>query len=206
MQFHLIANSHLDPVWLWDWREGFNEAISTVRTVLDLMDENKSLTYIRGESAIYRYIEETDPATFKRIAEQVAAGRWDVVGGTYIQPDTNLAEAQTLSRQSTEGQRYFESRFGRRVTAAWQADSFGHTAGLPEILASDGIESFAFTRPDKKVLPLSSPAFWWEGPAGSRILAYRPLVGWYGSERDEIPRRMDGLLDAAHKSSLRNVA
>jgi len=22
--FHLIANAHLDPVWLWDWREGLN--------------------------------------------------------------------------------------------------------------------------------------------------------------------------------------
>ncbi len=21
---HLLANAHLDPVWLWDWREGLN--------------------------------------------------------------------------------------------------------------------------------------------------------------------------------------
>lgn len=206
MQFHLIANSHLDPVWLWDWREGLNEAISTVRTVLDLMDENKSLTYIRGESLLYRHIEETDPETFQRIAEYVTSGRWDVVGGTYLQPDTNLAGVETLARQFTEGQRYFEDRFQRKVTAAWQADSFGHTAGLPEILDAAGIDSFAFTRPDKKVLSLSSPAFWWEGASGARILAYRPMVGWYGTERDEIPRRLDGMLDAAHKSSLTNVA
>jgi alpha-mannosidase len=206
MQFHLIANSHLDPVWLWDWREGYNEAISTVRTVLDLMDENKNLTYIRGESAIYRHIEETEPETFQRIVDQVKSGRWDVVGGTYVQPDTNMAGAETLARQFMEGLRYFDQRFGKKVSVAWQADSFGHTAGLPEVLTAAGIDSFAFTRPDQKLLPLSSPAFWWEGPGGSRILAYRPLVGWYGSERDEIPRRMDALLDAAHKSSLRNVA
>ena len=206
MQFHLIANSHLDPVWLWDWREGLNEAICTVRAVLDLVDENKSLTYIRGESLLYRHIEETDPATFQRILAQVKSGRWDVVGGTYLQPDTNLAGVETLARQFTEGQRYFEDRFQRKVTVAWQADSFGHTAGLPEVLDAAGIDSFAFTRPDKKVLPLSSPAFWWEGASGARILAYRPMVGWYGTERDEVPRRLDGLLDAAHKSSLKNVA
>src|ERR1700677_4420128 len=206
MRFHLIANSHLDPVWLWDWREGLNEAITTVRAILDLMDENKKLTYIRGESALYRHIEENDPATFQRIAAYVKSGRWDVVGGTYIQPDTNLAGVETLVRQFTEGQRYFEERFGRKVTVAWQADSFGHTAGLPVILDAAGIDSFAFTRPDKKVFPLSSPAFWWEGASGARILAYRPMVGWYGTERDEVPRRMDGLLDAAHKSSLKNVA
>ncbi len=206
MQFHLIANSHLDPVWLWDWREGFNEAISTVRTVLDLMDEDKRLTYVRGESVLYRHIEETDPATFERIAAYVRSGQWDIVGGTYVQPDTNLAGAEILARQFTEGLRYFKDRFNRKVTVAWQADSFGHTAGLPEILDAAGIDSFAFTRPDKKVFPLSSPAFWWEGASGARVLAYRPLAGWYGTGRDEIPRRLDALLDAAHKSSLQNVA
>ena len=46
--FHLIPNAHLDPVWLWDWREGLNEGIVTCRTILDLMDENKDLTFIRG--------------------------------------------------------------------------------------------------------------------------------------------------------------
>jgi len=32
---HLIANAHIDPVWLWDWREGLNEGIITMRTILD---------------------------------------------------------------------------------------------------------------------------------------------------------------------------
>ena len=206
VKIHLIANSHLDPVWLWDWREGLNEAICTVRTVLDLMDEDKRLTYIRGESLLYRHIEETEPATFQRILRYVKSGRWDVVGGTYLQPDTNMAGVETLARQYTEGQRYFQDRFGAKVTAAWQADSFGHTAGLPEILNAAGINSFAFTRPDKKVLPLREPAFWWEGESGARILAYRPLVGWYGTEHDEIPRRLTGLLEAGCQSGLQNVA
>lgn len=206
MQVHLIANSHLDPVWLWDWREGLNEGIATVRTVLDLMDEDKKLTYIRGESVLYRHIEETDPATFRRILGYVKSGRWDVVGGTYLQPDTNMAGVETLARQYTEGQRYFLDRFGCKVTAAWQADSFGHTAGLPEVLHAAGIDSFAFTRPDKKIFPLREPAFWWESASGARILAYRPMVGWYGTEHDEIPRRLDGLLEAAAQSGLENVA
>ena len=30
--FHLIGNSHLDPVWQWDWREGLNEGLITART------------------------------------------------------------------------------------------------------------------------------------------------------------------------------
>src|SRR5271156_543920 len=111
MHFHLLANSHLDPVWLWDWREGMNEGIATVRTVLDLLDENKLLTYIRGESAIYRHIEKYDPESFERIRNHIKNGRWEVVGGSYIQPDTNLASAETLARHFTEGQRYFREKF-----------------------------------------------------------------------------------------------
>lgn len=206
LEFHLIGNSHLDPVWLWDWREGLNEGILTVRTMLDLMDEDPEMTYIRGESVIYQHIEKHDPATFRRIVRMVKAGRWDVVGGTYVQPDSNLAGVETLARHFTHAQRYFQSRFGRRVTVAWQADSFGHTAGLPEVFASAGIDSFAFTRPDAKTFALREPAFWWEGASGARILSYRPAIPWYGTERDEVPRRMDGLLAAAQQSKLNTVA
>ena len=46
------------------------------------------------------------------------------------------------------------------------------------------------------------PAFWWEGPGGSRILAYRPQVGWYGCEREEMTKRLDANLEAAIKSPL----
>jgi len=28
---HMIGNAHLDPVWLWRWQEGFQEAKSTFR-------------------------------------------------------------------------------------------------------------------------------------------------------------------------------
>jgi alpha-mannosidase len=203
--FHLIANAHLDPVWLWDWREGMTEGLTTVRTILDLMDERPEMTFIRGEAAIYRHIEERDPETFARIRKQVAAGRWDVVGGTHIQPDTNLPATETLARQFTSAQAYFRSRFGTAPKIAWAADSFGHSAGLPEILAQAGMTGFAFTRPEKKELTLENPAFWWEGSGGSRILSYRPTAGWYGSNRDEIPRRLDAYLEAAAEFPMRIV-
>ena len=90
IRFHLLANAHLDPVWLWDWKEGLNEGLITCRAVLDLMDEYPELTFSRGEASVYEHIERYDPETFGRIRLQIASGRWDVVGGNYVQPDTNL--------------------------------------------------------------------------------------------------------------------
>ena len=72
---HVIPNAHLDPVWLWDFREGLNEGVATCRTVLDLLDANPDLTFIRGEAAIYEHIRRTDPATFARIKRMIRAGR-----------------------------------------------------------------------------------------------------------------------------------
>ena len=203
--FHLIPNAHLDPVWLWDWREGANEGLVTCRTILDLMDEDKALTFIRGETFIYEHIEKTDPATFARIRKYVKQGRWDPVGGTVIQPDTNLPDTETFARHFVHGQRYLRERFGRTSKVAWAADSFGHAAGMPEILAAAGIKYFAFTRPFNNVLPIPKPAFWWEGPGGARILSYRPPLGWYGCEREEMPKRLDDFLKLAPEFDLHNL-
>jgi len=198
---HLVANAHLDPVWLWDWRDGMNEGIITCRTMLDLMDEDPAFTFIRGEAAIYQHILEHDPATFARIAARVREGRWDVVGGTWIQPDTNLPATETFVRQYQHGQRWLAEKFGKPVRIAWAADSFGHAAGLAEVMGASGIEGFAFTRPEANILPMTSPAFWWEGPAGGRVLNYRPLVGWYGSERHEVLPKLDKLLAVARENA-----
>lgn len=203
--FHLIANAHLDPVWLWDWREGLNEGIITSRTILNLMDETKDLTCIRGEAAIYQHIERFDPHTFRRIQRYVEQGRWDVVGGTYVQPDMNLPATETLLRHFVRSKKYFKERFGREVKVAWAADAFGHSAGWPEIFHAAEITGFAFTRPFAAQLPLSKPAFWWIGAGGARVMGYRPLLGSYTLERCGIEERLDLTLKAALKSDLDNV-
>ncbi len=205
LTFHLIGNAHLDPVWFWDWREGLNEGITTSRAILDLMDADGELTFMRGEAVQYEHMETHAPDVFERVRAYIKAGRWDVVGGTYVQPDTNLTSTETLLRHFMLSQDYFQSRFGVRARVAWAADSFGHSAGLPEVLAASGMQGFAFTRPGPDIVPIAKPAFWWEGSGGSRVLAYRPPVGWYGNERDEMPRRLDGLLASAQQCDLQNV-
>ncbi|XHR26720.1 MAG: glycoside hydrolase family 38 [Chthoniobacteraceae bacterium] len=203
--FHLLPNAHLDPVWLWDWREGLNEGLTTVKTVLNLMDEFPKLTFIRGEAAIYEHIEKTDMATFVRLRKRVEEGRWDVVGGTCVQPDSNLPGTETLCRNFEHGLAYFKSRFGLSPKIAWQADSFGHTAGWPNILRSFGMEGFTFTRPQRAQFPMDSPAFWWNCDGNDRLLCYRQYWKWYCSERANLNLVLDETLDHAQTDSLENV-
>jgi alpha-mannosidase len=191
---HLVANSHLDPVWLWDSREGLNEAVNTVLTVLALMRERPELRYIRGETLVYEEIRRHAPAAFREIRRLVRAGRWDPVGATYVQPDMNLPAAETLHRHFDVGQAFFRRHFGRPAWAGWSADCFGHTPFLPDILRAHGLRAYAFGRPkpaDGRTL------FWWESPSGTRVLAVSYAAGWYGCERDELPSRLDAYLAAA---------
>lgn len=206
LTIHLLPNAHLDPVWLWDWREGLTEGITTVETVLTLMDEFPKLTFIRGESVIYRHIQCTRPDLFRRIQRKIESGRWDVVGGTFLQPDSNLSSTETLCRQFDEGLRYFRKELGVRPRISWQADSFGHPAGWPDILRSAGMEGFAFSRPIRRDFPMEAPAFWWKGAAGNRLLCYRQHWEWYGCERSNMSRILDVSLDRAIKLPLNNVA
>ena len=117
MTFHLLPNAHLDPVWFWDWREGLNEGIITTRTVLDLMEEFPDLTFLRGEAALYRHIEEHDPATFRRVRRMIEAGRWDVVGGTWIQPE-RFSSAKSGLPAATLPSTGTDTRFGWRSASA----------------------------------------------------------------------------------------
>lgn len=203
LQIHLIPNAHLDPVWLWDWREGFTEMIQTTRTVLDLMDEFPELTFMRGEAFLYRHIEENDPATFRRLQARIAEGRWDVVGGTMLQSDMNIPATETFVRHMLYAQRYFQDRFGLKARAGWSADCFGHSIALPDLLSAGGLEYYSYTRPN--AVPEQN-TFWWEGPAGGRLLVHRPLFGWYGMERNEVCNRLDGLLEKSGQAATGTLA
>jgi alpha-mannosidase len=203
--FHLLPNAHLDPVWLWDWREGLTEGVTTVKTVLDLMDEYPELTFNRGEAAIYRHVQRYAPEVFERILGKIAEGRWDVVGGTVVQPDSNLSSTETLCRQFEVGLAYFEKELGVLPRIAWQADSFGHPAGWPNIVRSFGMEGFMFTRPQREQFTMESPVFWWNCDYKDRLLCYRQHFKWYCSERANMHKILDQTLAAASGQPYRNV-
>jgi alpha-mannosidase len=90
---HLIPNAHLDPVWLWDWREGLNEGITTCRAVLDLMDEFEELTFIRGEAVIYQRLERHDPDSFRRMVVTIIGAEGGFAGvQTGVRPGEQQGE------------------------------------------------------------------------------------------------------------------
>lgn len=193
---HMIGNAHLDPVWLWRWQEGFQAAKATFRSVLNLMNEYDDFVYTSSSAAIYEWIELNDPAMFREIQARVAEGRWQIVGGWWIQPDCNLPSGESFVRQGLYGQRYFATRLGVRATVGYNVDSFGHHAMLPQILRQSGMDSYVFMRPGPHEKGLPGRVFWWESDDGSRVLTYRipfEYLSW-GKELEKYIARTAGEL------------
>ena len=38
-KLYMIGNAHIDPVWLWQWQDGYHETRATFRSALDRMQE-----------------------------------------------------------------------------------------------------------------------------------------------------------------------
>jgi len=167
---HLICNSHIDPVWLWEWPEGAAVALATFRTAADLCEEFNGFVFNHNEAILYKWIEEYDPDLFERLRKLVKAGKWHIMGGWYLQPDCNMPSGESFVRQILLGRGYFREKFGVKVSTGVNLDPFGHTRGLVQILAKSGYDSYLFCRPTQQDSGLRKPEFVWVGYDGSQIV------------------------------------
>ncbi len=187
-RLHMIGNAHLDPVWLWRWLEGCAEAIGTCWAAVDMLAQNPDVIFTRGEAALYRWIEELEPALFARIQDLVRQGRWVIVNGWWVQPDCNLPDGEAFVRQALYGKAYVRDRFGVDVAVGYNVDSFGHAGTLPMILRHTGYAHYVFMRPDEWEKALPGPLFDWVAPDGSRVEAFRLLP--YYNDWPPLPEKL----------------
>lgn len=189
-RLHMIGNAHIDPVWLWQWPEGYQEVRATFQSAVDRLDEYPDFVFTCDSALFFEWVEESDAVLFERIKQQVAAGRFQIVGGWWVEPDCNIPGGESFVRQALYGQRYLRETFGITATVGANLDSFGHNATIPQILAKSGCDSYVFLRPGPKEKDLEAPIFWWESPDGSRVLAYR-IPHEYCAPKDDIGEHVE---------------
>jgi alpha-mannosidase len=190
---HMVGNAHIDPVWLWRWPEGLQEVRATFRSAADRLEEYPEAVFTCDSVMYLEWIERHDPDLFDTIRKRVAEGRWQVVGGWWIEPDCNVPSGESFVRQALYGQRYLLEKFGRAATVGSNLDPFGHHAMLPQLLRKSGIEGYVFLRPGPHEQALPGQFFHWESPDGSRVLAYR-LPHEYCSPGQDIGGHLDKAL------------
>jgi alpha-mannosidase len=189
-KLHMIGNAHIDPVWLWQWPEGYQEVRATFQSAVDRLEEYPSFVFTCDSSLFFRWVEESDPELLDRIKGLVAAGRFQIVGGWWVEPDCNIPCGESFVRQALYGQRYLRETFGVMATVGANIDSFGHNALIPQILRKSGCDSYVFLRPGPQETALEAPIFWWESADGSRVLAYR-IPHEYCAPKDDLGEHVE---------------
>src|SRR5262249_14992710 len=174
-RIHATGNAHIDMAWLWAWSQAGDVLRRTFATALQLMKEYPDYTYSHSSAAAYAWMEEKYPELFAEIQRRVKEGRWEIVGGMWVEPDLNMPDGESIVRQLLVGKRYFRSRFGKDVRVGWNPDSFGYNWQLPQIYKKSGVDYFVTQKlywNDTNKFP--HKVFWWEAPDGSVVLTYFP--------------------------------
>jgi alpha-mannosidase len=173
--FLLDGNAHIDAAWLWPWTETVDVVKRTFGTALQLMNEYPDYVYTQSAAAYNEWMADKYPELNNEIKQRIKEGRWEIVGGMWVEPDLNMPDGESLVRQILVGKRWYKQAYGVDVRIGWNPDSFGYTWQLPQIYKKSGIDYFVtqkMTWNDTNQLPFK--LFWWQSPDGSKVLTYFP--------------------------------
>lgn len=171
----LAGNSHIDAAWLWPRSETIDVVRRTFSTALQLMNEYPDYTFTQSAAQYSEWMADKYPELNNQIRQRIKEGRWEIVGGMWVEPDLNLPDGESLVRQLLVGQRYFQKEYGVQARIGWNPDSFGYNWQLPQIYKLSGLDYFVTQKMhwnDTNQLPFR--LFWWESPDGSKVLTYFP--------------------------------
>jgi alpha-mannosidase len=171
----LDGNAHIDAAWLWPRSETIDAVHRTFTTALQLMNEYPDYVYTQSAAQYYEWMADKYPDLNDQIKQRIKEGRWEVVGGMWVEPDLNLPSGESQVRQLLIGQRFFKKEYGVTARIGWNPDSFGYNWQLPQIYKRSGLDYFVTQKMhwnDTNQLPFR--LFWWESPDGSKVLTYFP--------------------------------
>ena len=128
-----IGHCHIDTCWLWPWAETKRKVARSWSNQCDLMERYDEHRFTCSQAQQYKWLKMYYPYVFDRVKQKVKEGKFQPVGGSWVEHDTNMPSGESLIRQFLYGQRFFESHFGERCQTFWLPDTFGYSAQLPQI-------------------------------------------------------------------------
>jgi alpha-mannosidase len=177
LDVHLYAagHAHIDVAWLWTLGQTRRKAERTFHTVIRLMEQFPDYTFTQSQPQLYDFIRQDQPALLESIRARVADGRWEPIGGMWVEADCNLSGGESLARQFLLGRTFFREQFGPDAESPilWLPDVFGYAWNLPQLIKEAGLEYFFTIKigwSQYNRMPYDS--FWWQGLDGTRVLTH----------------------------------
>lgn len=169
------GHAHIDVAWLWTVAQTRRKAGRTFHTVTHLMDQFPDYHFTQSQPQIYDYLHEDYPELFAAIQERVAQGRWEPIGGMWVEADCNISGAEALARQFLLGRSYFRQHFGPTAESPvlWLPDVFGYAWNLPQLFKEAGLDYFFTIKISwNQYNRMPYDSFWWQGLDGTKVLTH----------------------------------
>lgn len=159
----------VDMEWLW----GYGVLPGSVRDMLAYCEATGAKGNVNFDGIGYEKLATEDPEAFALLREAVQSGQLEIVGGSYGQPYGLFHGGESNIRQRVYGVRTCLRLFGIRPVTFWE-EEFDFFPQLPQILAGCGYRNaslfFQWTWHTPEIPFEDSPAIWWEGQDGTRLL------------------------------------
>jgi alpha-mannosidase len=194
------GHSHIDVAWLWTLGQTRRKSGRTFHNVLRLMEQFPDYHFSQSQAQLYDYVRQDYPQLFADIKKRVADGRWEPMGGMWVEADCNISGPESLARQFLLGRSFWRQHFGKDVDSPvlWLPDVFGYAWNLPQLIKEAGCDYFFTIKigwNQYNRLPYDS--FWWQGLDGTRVLTHfstTPDAGGYGASTYNASARPDQAL------------
>jgi alpha-mannosidase len=172
---HATGHAHIDVAWLWTLGQTRRKAERTFHTVARYMEQFPGYRFSQSQPHLYEGIRQDHPALFEDIRRRVVEGRWEPMGGMWVEADCNLTGAESLARQFLLGRSFFREHFGPEADTPvlWLPDVFGYAWALPQLIRQAGLRWFMTIKIGwSQYNRLPYDTFWWQGIDGTRVLTH----------------------------------
>ena len=205
----MVSHFHYDPVW-WSTQGQFTEsriflpdadgslpdsrtAFELVRLHLDEARRDPDYKFVLAEIDYLKPHFDAHPEDRADLLAFISAGRIEIVGGSYNEPNTNLTCAESTIRNAVFGLGFQREVLGADPTAAWMLDAFGHDPSYPGVMAAAGLTESAWARGpfhqwgphrtvgDNRRMQFPSEFEWLSPDGGGLLTSYMPNhygAGW----------------------------
>lgn len=167
------GHTHIDVAWLWRVRETRQKMARSMANALALMDEYDDYRFMYNQGVLLDNLDKDYPELFARLSKQVEAGRFEIEGALWLEPDVVIASGESLVRHIVKGSRYHQDKFGVKPRIVWLPDTFGYTAALPQLMTQAGLDIFITHKMswnDTNRMP--HEIFFWQGLDGTQVPTY----------------------------------
>ncbi|RPB20050.1 hypothetical protein L211DRAFT_842084 [Terfezia boudieri ATCC MYA-4762] len=169
------GHCHIDCCWLWPFAETKRKVARSWASQVTLMEEYDEHHFTASSAQQYYWLETRYPKLFKRIKAKVHDGKFQYIGGSWVEHDTNMPSGESLVRQFLLGQRYFQSRFGKRCETFWLPDTFGYSPQLPQLCRLAGMTRFLTQKLSwNNINKFPHTTFNWVALDGSQVICHMP--------------------------------